>query len=201
MTFDTRLASSDFPAGSENAPLVREATRSPAQNRLFPCIPIVLAGLDGSPPPLRDWSARTVVKGGETRYEQQRGRADDAVDRREALRGEAVRGHDGIDATAGGDRRQSHRLLEIERVHQVIRLFVPGGKRRESMETFDELQDRCEIGRLVEDQPSPRVGRDDQRRHAKAVAIAIDLRRSDVVIRAGPVVPRQDGRGTLPQWT
>jgi hypothetical protein len=50
----------------------------------------------------------------------------------------------------------------------------------------------------VVDVPSPRVRADDERRHAQAVAGAVDDWRGDVVVEASPVVPCEEDRGRAP---
>ena len=53
---------------------------------------------------------------------------------------------------------------------------------------LDELEHRGEVERGVIDAPAAGEGADEQRRDAEAVAVAVDLRRLDVVEPAAPVV-------------
>ena len=51
---------------------------------------------------------------------------------------------------------------------------------------------------LVVDEPAPRVRADNEARHAQPVALRVDARRRDVVVKTAPVVPAEEDRRRRP---
>src|SRR4051794_30466574 len=99
----------------------------------------------------------------------------------------------------GENQRRQRSLVEIEGVHEIVRLAVLRGRiqRRErggAEDGLDELRDGGLLGDLFEDEARLRVGGDDDEREAEAQAVrrggvaAVLTRRGNVVGPAAEVV-------------
>src|SRR5437660_10236744 len=56
---------------------------------------------------------------------------------------------------------------------------------------LNELQVSIEAQHLVIDVPAFSIGRNQQSRHAKTVAILVHFRRYNMIVKAAPIIPRQ----------
>src|SRR5947207_14526403 len=99
----------------------------------------------------------------------------------------------------GNERRPTRYLPEIERIRDAVRPRVTLRQRLQRPVVLDELEDRREVEGRVVDEAALRVRADQQRRGAEAVAVAVHLRRLDVVVPAAPVVVGPGERRTLPR--
>src|SRR5215469_17976721 len=87
------------------------------------------------------------------------------------------------------------RLREIEAIAQVVGSAVGIVETRHAEVLFGEMKNAAELVLDVRHVAVPRIGRDDEQRHAEAQTHLVELWRGNVIVPTAPIIPGdEDGR-------
>src|SRR5215472_11523271 len=105
-----------------------------------------------------------------------------------------------VERRADADERL-RRLGEIEAIAEIVGAAVAVVEARYAEILFGEMENAAELMLDVRDVTVPCVRRDDEQRHSEAQPHLIELLRRNVIVPAAPVVPGDEYRRAVPEWT